>query len=117
MRIGISKEVHPCAVTATVGKFVMGRWLRDVLVVATLLASAHAPMAAEHGSTASVIDVKVRSGLLTVNLRDAPLADVLLAIGEQAGFRVLVRGNAKTTVTRSFSDVPRVHHKRVYVIA
>ncbi len=84
----------------------MGRWLRDVLVVATLLASAHAPMAAEQGTTASVIDVKVRNGLLTVNLRDAPLADVLLAIGEQAGFRVLVRGDAKTTVTRSFSDVP-----------
>ncbi len=63
-------------------------------------------MAAEQGTTASVIDVKVRYGLLTVNLRDAPLADVLLAIGEQAGFRVLVRGNAKTTVTRSFSDVP-----------
>lgn len=86
----------------------MGRWLRDVLVVATLLASAHAPMAAEHGTTASVIDVKVRNGLLTVNLRDAPLADVLLAIGEQAGFRVLVPGDAKTTVTRSFSAVPLV---------
>ena len=84
----------------------MGRWLRNVLVVATLLASAHAPMAAEQSTTASVIDVKVRNGLLTVNLRDAPLADVLLAIGEQAGFRVLVRGDAKTTVTRSFSDVP-----------
>ncbi len=84
----------------------MGRWLRDVLVVATLLASAHAPMAAERGTTASVVDVKVRNGLLTVNLRDAPLADVLLAIGEQAAFRVLVRGDAKTTVTRSFSDVP-----------
>lgn len=84
----------------------MGRWLRDVLVVATLLASAHAPMAAEQGTTASAIDVKVQNGLLTVNLRDAPLADVLLAIGEQAGFRVLVRGDAKTTVTRSFSDVP-----------
>ncbi len=63
-------------------------------------------MAAEQGTTASVIDVKVRYGLLTVNLRDAPLADVLLAIGEQAAFRVLVRGDAKTTVTRSFSDVP-----------
>ncbi len=34
MRIGISKEGRPCAVTATVVKFVMGRWLRDVLVVA-----------------------------------------------------------------------------------
>lgn len=84
----------------------MGRWLRDVLVVATLFASAHAPLAAEQGTTASVIDVKVRNGLLTVNLRDAPLADVLLVIGEQAGFRVLVRGDAKRTVTRSFSDVP-----------
>ena len=84
----------------------MGRWLRDVLVVATVLASTHAPMAAEQGTTASVIDVKVRNGLLTVDLRDAPLANVLLAIGEQAGFRVLVRGDAKTTVTRSFSDVP-----------
>jgi len=41
-----------------------------------------------------------------VKLRDAPMADVLLAIGAQAGFEVVIRGNLGGPVTWSFSDLP-----------
>ena len=44
--------------------------------------------------------------MLTVELRDAPMADVLLAIGAQAGFEVVIRGNLGGAVTWSFSDLP-----------
>ena len=51
-------------------------------------------------------EVKVREGLLTVNARDVPLADVLRVIGEKAGFTVIIRGNLSTPVTSSFTGVP-----------
>ena len=51
-------------------------------------------------------EVAVREGLLSVNLRDAPMADVLLAIGTQAGFEVIIRGDLSAPVTRSFTDLP-----------
>ena len=52
------------------------------------------------------IEVIVREGLLTVNARDAPLADVLRVIGEKAGFTVIIKGNLSTPVTSSFAGVP-----------
>jgi len=51
-------------------------------------------------------EVAVREGLLSVNLRGAPIADVLLAIGTQAGFEVIIRGDLSAPVTWSFTDLP-----------
>ncbi len=51
------------------------------------------------------IEVKVRKGLLTVNARDAPLANVLRVIGENAGFAVTIKGNLSVPVTVSFAGV------------
>ena len=51
-------------------------------------------------------EVTVRTGLLTVKLHDAPMADVLVAIGAQAGFEVIIRGDLGAPVTWSFSDLP-----------
>jgi hypothetical protein len=41
---------------------------------------------ASQNASAATNEVAVREGLLSVELRDAPLAHVLLAIGAQAGF-------------------------------
>ncbi len=55
---------------------------------------------------AAPIEVKVREGLLTLDARNAPLADILLTIGEKADFTVDIRGDLSTPVTVSFTDVP-----------
>ncbi len=62
--------------------------------------------AAEVDVSRATIEVAVRQGLLSVNLRDAPLADVLQAIGEQAGFRVIIKGDLSAPVTWSFTQAP-----------
>ncbi len=62
--------------------------------------------AAKAETPTALIEVKVREGLLTVNARGVPLAEVLRAIGEKAGFTVIIRGNLSAPVTRSLSDIP-----------
>ncbi len=61
---------------------------------------------AEVEPPAAPIEVKVREGLLTLDARNAPLADILLTIGEKADFTVDIRGDLSTSVTVSFTDVP-----------
>ncbi len=73
--------------------------------IASLDHPGQAALAAENASPATN-EVAVREGLLTVELRDAPMADVLLAIGAQAGFEVIIRGDLSAPVTWSFSDIP-----------
>jgi len=43
---------------------------------------------------------------MSVRLREAPLDAVLRAIGEEAGFRVVVKGGLDNPVTWSFTNVP-----------
>lgn len=57
----------------------------------------------KHGAT---IHVAIEHGLLTVDLRDAALTDVLQAIAEMAPFRLTLRGDLSTLLTWSFTDVP-----------
>ena len=54
---------------------------------------------------APVIDVTVRDGMLTLHAVDAPLADILTAIGVQAGIDIALSGNLSATVSRSFTNV------------
>ncbi len=53
----------------------------------------------------SEMHVAIEHGLLTLAVRDAPLADVLRAIGEEAGFKVTIRSDLHMPVTKSFAGV------------
>lgn len=55
---------------------------------------------------ASSIEVAVKQGRLTVNLRDAPLDDVFQAVGKAAGIAIRLRGDPTAPVTNSFADIP-----------
>ncbi|MFQ5828837.1 MAG: HEAT repeat domain-containing protein [Candidatus Methylomirabilia bacterium] len=79
------------------------------LILAAPLLSVSTPASSQgvaQQAPAAAIDVVVEDGLLTVDVRDVALADVLRAIGEQAGLKVSIRGDITTRVTRSFTDVP-----------
>jgi hypothetical protein len=56
-------------------------------------------------SPAPPLRVKVNGGLLSVDARDAPLADVLRAVGEQTGIQVTIHSGGATRVTESFAGV------------
>jgi len=63
------------------------------------------PLTAAQAAPASPMQVSIEQGLLTVEAREAPLADLLHMIGEQAGLRVTIHGNVKTLVTDSFAGL------------
>lgn len=56
-------------------------------------------------SPAPPLRVYVEGGLLSVDARDAPLADVLRAVGEQTGIQVTIHSGGATRVTESFAGV------------
>jgi HEAT repeat protein len=84
---------------------------RTIAGFAWLLAASGAGALAE-GEIAPAVDdrdrlgVEVDQGLLTLRAREAPLADVLAAIAERAGFEMSVHGAADTPVTADLSAVP-----------
>ena len=61
--------------------------------------------AAEAQSPSIVLDVSVGSGALTVDARNAPLAEVLQTIGQAAGIDVTLRGDFSAPITASFTGV------------
>jgi hypothetical protein len=73
--------------------------------VAALLPAGRAP-AAEAPPPAGTMEVSVGEGRLSVNLRDAPLADVLRLIGQEARLKVNLDGQFRTPVTGAFTGVP-----------
>ncbi|MFQ5828840.1 MAG: HEAT repeat domain-containing protein [Candidatus Methylomirabilia bacterium] len=78
-----------------------------IIFLAAHAPNVYAPSSADaQQAPATAIHVVVEDGLLTVDVRDMPLADVLRAIGEEAGLKVSIRGNITTRVTRSFTDIP-----------
>jgi hypothetical protein len=74
-------------------------------VVAALLPAGRAP-AAEAPMPAPTIEVTVGEGRLSVNLRDAPLADVLRLIGQEARLKVNLDGQLRTPITGTFTGLP-----------
>ncbi len=72
-----------------------------ILAAAGLVFYGGATLAAAQEAPASAIEVVVEQGLLTVHVRNAPLADVLRTIGERVGLSVTIRGDVNTTVTHS----------------
>jgi hypothetical protein len=82
--------------------------LAGLLLIAAIVSLNHSgqdAVAAENAPPA-MAEMAIREGLLSVKLRHAPMADVLLAIGAQAGFEVIIRGDLSAPVTWSFSDLP-----------
>jgi HEAT repeat protein len=82
--------------------------LAGLLLIPAIVSSNHSgqdAVAAENAPPA-MVEMAIREGLLSVKLRHAPMADVLLAIGAQAGFEVIIRGDLSAPVTWSFSDLP-----------
>jgi hypothetical protein len=75
---------------------------RPLVIGVALLLAATSGTAAAQEMGASAIDVRVTDGSLMVDVRDAPLADVLRAIGDRAHIAVTVSGRLDTRVTRSF---------------
>jgi HEAT repeat protein len=113
MLVDFTREVgYRVLMRAKVVAPVMQKWglsrAMGLVLIAAIASLNHAGQdasAAENPSPATD-EVAVRKGLLSVKLRDAPMADVLLAIGAQAGFEVIIRGDLSAPVTSSFSDLP-----------
>ena len=68
------------------------------------------------------IEVEVRNGLVSLDVRNAPLADVIREIGEVAGFETVVQGSLDTQITRSLTEMPvydavrRLARETIFVI-
>jgi hypothetical protein len=75
------------------------------LVVAALLPAGRA-LAAEAPTPAATMEVTVREGRLSVNLRDAPLADVLRLIGQEARLTINLEGQFRAPITGAFTGLP-----------
>ena len=85
------------------------RLLAAVLPVAVVLLATRAVGATEPSSSEASpgeIELEVVAGLLTLEARDAPLADVVRAIGERVGFETILDGDLSAPVTTSFAEVP-----------
>jgi HEAT repeats len=78
-------------------------WLLVASGAGTLVAEEQvAPAADDQGG----IKVVVAGGMLTLRAQEVPLADVLAAIGERAGFEVSVRGTADMSVSMVLAEIP-----------
>jgi hypothetical protein len=72
-----------------------------LLLISIQLLAGPAGAATAEGEPAPSIRVHVDEQSLTVDAREAPLADVLHAVGAHVNVKVTVRGDLETTVTRS----------------
>lgn len=63
-------------------------------------------LAATQTNSASPMHVSVEQGLLSINARNVPLADLLRVIGERAALTVSIHGGDSPLVTDSFTDLP-----------
>jgi hypothetical protein len=80
--------------------------LCGLLVAAFSAVTPGAPaFAAAADSPGQTLDVTVTSGRLSVRVHEARLADVLEAVGRQAGVRVMLRGDVAAPITETFVDV------------
>jgi HEAT repeats len=78
-----------------------------VLLLATTTITGHeAVFAGAASSQGRILEVSVDSGRLTLRAQEAPLAEVLKAVGRQAGVTIALRGNLDALVTETLVDVP-----------
>jgi hypothetical protein len=86
-----------------------GSWMiRAVFAVVALLV--YASDAGAAGPTASppgqVLEVTATTSHVSLTARETPLADVLRAIGQQAGVKIVLRSELNTPVTATLDNVP-----------
>jgi hypothetical protein len=82
-----------------------GCWL-GLFLAASVAGGPAVSLAAAGPDTVSQIHVTIHDGLLTVDVRDAPLGDVVRVIGERTGARVVMPNNISSRVTGAFTRVP-----------
>jgi HEAT repeat protein len=88
----------------------MPKLARVILLTSFLLSGFSACPGAGHAEPrkegqGSPLAVQVESGLLSVDVRDVPLGDVLQAIAEQAGVTLQIHSGGRNRVTESFTGV------------
>src|SRR5512144_2114949 len=59
-------------------------------------------------SAAAGLDVRVEGERISAELSQVPIADVLTAIAEQTGAKLIIRGNLGTVRPQAFSGIPLV---------
>jgi HEAT repeats/HEAT repeat len=77
-----------------------------VLALTSAFLPAGLAVPAEPSGTGGTLEVTVREGRLSVDLRDAPLAEVLRLVGDRADVQMNLSGEFRTSLTRAFTDVP-----------
>jgi hypothetical protein len=102
-----TRREHPASLPAGTSSTGAGRVIAAVCAVAIAACFASSALKAEAKPIAHPsIEVAVEQGRLTVDVRDAPLDEVLLAVGEEAGIAIEIRGDLTVPVTSSFADLP-----------
>jgi hypothetical protein len=97
----------PAKLHAVTGYRRGSRLIAILCVLASLSGFAQTTSGAETESTTpSSIEVVVDDGRLTISVQDAPLDEVLQAVGDEAGITIEVRGDLTASITKSFADVP-----------
>jgi hypothetical protein len=110
--IRFAEAMNPQLISGVVGKLEMeGSRARVIVCLVILLATStvtghEVVFAGAASSQGRVLEVSVDSGRLTVRVREAPLAEVLEAVGRQAGVTIALRGNLDALVTETLVDVP-----------
>ena len=79
--------------------------LSAAIIVSLAMVTPAAAAQADAGMSSGVFDLKVDSGLLTLDARDAPLAEIMRAIGNQAGFEIIMTDDVDTSVTMTITDL------------
>ena len=79
---------------------------RATAIFALALGLAAGAVGASLANSSTFLDVLVSRGELTVDARNAPLAQVLQTVGKRAGIEVTLRGDFSTPITASFTGVP-----------
>ena len=101
------RHEHPAGLQAGTGSAGGDRLIAIVCALACFACFAPATLKAEAVPTvAPSIEVAVEQGRLTVDVRDAPLEEVLQAVGEEAGIAIELHGDLTAPVTDSFADLP-----------
>ena len=94
-------------VTASPAAHPMRLVAKIALAVLALLTIHQAPMAeVRTRDNLAFIEIDVHNNLISVDLIEARLGDILLAIGEKAGFKPHLSGDLSERLTLTFVDVP-----------
>jgi hypothetical protein len=64
------------------------------------------PWTAAATPRAGALEVLVASSRVTLNAREAPLAELLAAIGQKAGVKIVLLGKVDELITDKFTDLP-----------